>query len=150
MFILFRKHLLRAGSLALLTMAITGCSRKASPQLGQVEGVITIDGQPASHAMIEFQPAQPNGSPSYGFADATGRYKLQFTGSRHGALLGTHTVRVTFDDDPSPDQPPHPFQIPAKYNKRSELKAEVAVGSNRHDFDLKLRNEVSQVSRQQN
>lgn len=145
-----RNRLLSATSLAFIALAISGCGRTTGPQLGQVEGVITIDGQPAGQAMIEFQPEQKNCSPSYGFADAAGRYKLQFTGSRKGAILGTHTVRITFDDDPSPDQPPPPISIPAKYNKRSELKAEVSQGSNRHNFDLRLQSEMSQVSRQKN
>ena len=116
----------------------TGCGGYTGPELGTVEGLVMIDGQPASQVMIEFQPDGGNGSPSIGIADVEGYYKLQFTSNRHGAMLGTHTVRLTFDDDPSPDWPAHPVQIPAKYNAQSELKAEVKSGKNRHDFHLNL------------
>src|SRR4051794_24628619 len=104
---------------------LSGCGRSDGPELGQVEGIITINNEPASQVMIEFQPQEPGGSPSFGFADDNGRYRLKFSGTRSGALIGTHTIRVMFDDDPSPDSPPPEIKIPAKYNKKSELTAEV-------------------------
>lgn len=123
----------------LLLSIVTGCTGSKGPELGWVEGVITINSEPASHVLVEFQPQEPGGSPSYGFADEEGRYKLKFTGTKSGALVGTHTIRVMFDD-PSPDAPPPPVQIPPKYNRQSELTAEVLPGTNYHDFDLQVSN----------
>lgn len=121
-----------------LIAGVNGCSSNDGIQLGLVEGVVTINDQPASHVMIQFQPKDLAGSPSFGFADAEGRYKLQYTSAKPGALVGNHMISITYDDDPSPDWPAHPVQIPEKYNQRSELKAEVKPGQNRHDFHLKL------------
>ena len=129
-----------AASLAAVALiaGVNGCGRSDGINLGLVEGVVTLDGQPASHVMIQFQPNDLSGSPSFGFADADGHYHLQYTSARPGALIGNHTISITYDDDPSPDWPAHPVQIPEKYNSRSELKAEVKPGQNRQDFHLKL------------
>lgn len=130
----------RSTALLFLTMASAiGCGGARGPELGWVEGVITINSEPASNVLVEFQPQEPGGSPSYGFADEEGRYQLKFTSTKAGALVGTHTIRVMFDD-PSPDAPPPPVQIPPRYNQKSELTAEVLPGNNYHDFDLQVSN----------
>jgi len=122
----------------LLSIGLSGCGKQSGPPLGYVEGVVTIDDEPASLVMVEFQPVQGGGSPSIGFADENGYYRLQFTNSRPGAVIGTHTIRVTMDDDPTPDNTAPLIDIPARYNKLSTLKAEVKPGKNRHDFNLTL------------
>lgn len=126
-------------ALALLALSFAaGCGKESGPPLAYVEGVITIDDEPAPLVMVEFQPAQGGGSPSIGFADTNGYYRLQFTNSRAGALIGPHTIRVTMDDDPTPDNVAPLIDIPARYNKQSVLKAEVKPGKNRHDFNLSM------------
>ncbi len=141
-----RFHFLTATAVLFLS-TVTGCGRQNGPELGLVEGVIRIDDQPASLVMIEFQPVGAGGSPSIATADAEGRYKLRFTQHRDGAMIGSHTIRITYNDDPSPDWPAHPIQIPAKYNTNSELMAEVKPGKNRHSFELKLDHEGIQTAR---
>jgi hypothetical protein len=130
--------------LALLFVAgsLTGCGRNSGPELGYVEGDVTFNGNPATFAIVEFQPEEKGGSPSVGFADEEGHYRLQFTRDRNGAMLGRHTVRITFDDDPSPDQLA-PLRIPARYNTQSQLKVEVEPGRNEHDFDLRSDRQVA-------
>lgn len=126
--------------LAAMTIAVglSGCGSSDGIKLGLVDGVVTFNDQPASHVMIQFQPAGDSGSPSFGFADADGNYKLQYTSARPGALIGSHTISIMYDDDPSPDWPSHPVRVPERFNKKSELKVEVKPGKNRHDFHLKL------------
>jgi hypothetical protein len=124
---------------------LLGCGRGTGPELAWVEGDVTFNGIPATFAIIEFQPAE-KGSPSIGFADEDGHYRLQFSQGRQGAMVGQHTVRITFDDDPSPDSPP-PIRVPAKYNTQSELKVEVKRGSNEHDFDLRADHQMASNDR---
>lgn len=121
----------------LAATALTGCGSDG-PQLASVTGVITIDGQPLPDATVEFQPSP--GSPSIGVTDSSGRYKLKFTAKKAGAMLGKHQVRITLEKTDAEGKRVGPvLAIPAKYNRSSELTAEVKAGSNQVDFALTSR-----------
>lgn len=119
--------------LALVLMAglgVVGCGRSDLPELGKVEGTVTMDGKPLSSAVITFLPEQ--GRPAVANTDSEGYYELMYTADTKGATVGPNEVRVLWSDDA-----PGPFPIPDKYNNRSELKADVQPGRNTFDFDLK-------------
>lgn len=139
--VLVNAQWIRRLGLVVIAGCMIGCGQSSGPELAWVEGDVTFNGSPATFAIIEFQP-EGKGSPSVGFADENGHYQLQFSQNRRGATVGRHTVRITFDDDPSPDSPP-PIQVPARYNTQSELKVEVKRGSNDHDFDLRADQQVA-------
>lgn len=107
----------------------TGCGNATSASLGKVEGAVTVDGAPVAGLSVLFQPAE--GRPSEGFTDDAGRYTLTYVQPNDGAVIGTHTVRIE-----SPPGPEAVHNIPAKYNSKSELTAEVKSGSNTHNFEL--------------
>ena len=121
---------------AVLLSCGAGCG-SSGPELAKVTGSVLVNGQPVPSVMVEFQPPEP-GSPSVGFTDSDGRYELRFSRKRWGALLGTHTVRLSFDDDPDSGQDKPPFRFPAQYSTASELTADVKSGSNTHNFDLQV------------
>ncbi|MBA4029634.1 MAG: hypothetical protein C0478_01775 [Planctomyces sp.] len=115
------------------------------PKLGQVTGVVTLEGQPLENALVKFQP--PDGRASEGRTDAGGRYSLRFDNQNYGAKLGTHDVSISTRADarsepPTPDGkegqviPAQPERVPAKYLKPGALSAEVKAGSNTFDFAL--------------
>ncbi len=126
-----------AGVTALL---LSGCGSSDGPKLASVSGTVTLDDRPLPDATVEFQPH--SGSPSIGVTDSTGRYKLMYTASKPGATLGKHKVRITLSSE-NPDAQGKQLAIrpllPPRYNRNSELTAEVTSGSNKFDFSLKSR-----------
>ncbi len=136
------KHtaILLAVGLGLLPLGLTGCG-SGGPDLGRVEGTVTLDGKPLEGALVEFQPRE-EGVPSYGRTDASGQYQLQFGVDQPGAMVGTHTVRITTGGMESTGEGPAvavPERVPAKYNVQSTLTREVESGSNTIDFELSTR-----------
>lgn len=121
-----------------LIVGLTGCGQDTGPALGDVTGTVTLDGKPLPEASVTFYPAD-DGRPSQGTTDETGKYTLMFTGTKEGAMVGQHSVQVEVgvptgeSDTPPVSRVP---QLPAKYNKNTELTAEVERGSNTVDFDL--------------
>jgi len=120
---------------------VTGCgSGVDTPPLGKVSGTVTLNGEPLDGATIEFQPE--SGRPSIGTTDAEGNYSLLFRADTPGALVGTHTVRITSQRASSggeggePLVEARPEVVPQDYNDRSTLTVEVTEGSNTHDFAL--------------
>jgi hypothetical protein len=121
------------GVLVVVAVLFTAGCGGGGPSLGEVSGKVTLDGQPLAGALVEFQPAEGRGS--IGVTDAQGSYRLSHTEDLQGAVVGTHTVRITMadeDEDPKPRGGP----IPARYNRLSELTAEVQAGSNECNFEL--------------
>lgn len=110
---------------AVLLAAVLGCD--SGTPLGQVSGVVTYDGQPLQDAEVEFIPLD-QGKSSIGFTDENGKYYLQYTLNRTGALIGKHKVSVRVN--PAPGAPAVP--IPRKYGAKSELEYEVTAGTNEY------------------
>ena len=117
---------------------LNGCG-SGDLQLGSVSGTVTLDDRPLPDAIVEFQPAA--GSPSEGVTDNAGNYHLRYTARKKGALLGKHQVRITSSTrtDAQGQKVDVPQLLPARYNRDSELTAEVKPGSNKLDFPLKSR-----------
>lgn len=123
---------------AALMAATVGCGGEKST-MGEVTGVITVDGQPAPDLQVTFSPQA--GRPSTGVTDAAGKYELFYIRDQRGATPGSHIVSVTTVAKSSPDPGPPQFveKIPAKYNVKSTLSADVKLGPNKFDFDLKTK-----------
>jgi hypothetical protein len=118
----------------LLTVSVVGCSQGGA-DLGQVEGTVTLDGQPLANAVVEFQP-EAEGRPSMGSTDSSGHYELMYTRDTPGAMIGKHRVRIELSDsDDEPGAEPA-LAVPEKYNAETELSEEVAAGSQTIDFTL--------------
>ena len=116
---------------ALLAAGCGGGGAGDQPELGQVSGVVTLDGQPLPNATVEFSPEQ--GRPSIGKTDEEGHYELQYTQDETGAKIGPHKVRIRTFDYATPDAAE---RVPAKYNEQTELTADVTPGSNTIPFEL--------------
>lgn len=124
-------------SFALLALLAVGCSGSNLPDMGQVSGVVTLDGAPYANAYVVFSPTQ--GRPSEGVTDSEGKYKLNYMPGAPGALLGNHKVSITtqYQAPENPDAaPPFVEPLPAKYNIQSTLTATVQPGNNQIDFAL--------------
>jgi hypothetical protein len=145
--------LLAAGLLA-------GCG---GPHLVPVSGVVKLDGKPYPNAMVSFQPVGNGGDLNPGpgkgsmaVTDENGRYVLLYDGTRKGALVGRHRIRISTlsghgTSEPMPDtgtpdgyvQPKGTKSdlefdpIPVEWNERSEKTFDVPPGgTDRADFDI--------------
>ena len=131
------------GCFSLLALFLTGgCGGSSGPELGQVHGVVTLDGNPIEGADVMFNPVA-EGRGSLGTTDANGNYTLQYTNNQTGATVGEHSVVITtkregFSDESGAGQDveARAEMLPAKYHEDTELTATVNEGDNTIDFEL--------------
>lgn len=121
---------LRSLALVILALAITGCGRSDLPELGRVEGTVTLDGKPIPNAAVGFYPLS-GGRQALAIIDQDGHYDLTFVDGYSGAKTGMNEVTVFWPDGSTPTA-----RIPAKYNAKTELKFDVKPGKNTYDIAL--------------
>lgn len=127
--------LFRLGVPSLLLLALLGCG--PSYDVNSVTGIVTMDGAPLPNARVTFTP--PQGRPSTGVTDASGRYELRYVRDTMGAEVGRHAVAITTEFVPpvsDVETPTPPEKIPARYNTATTLSEEVQAGPNEIDFAL--------------
>ena len=139
------KHYSRVAAFALFCLPIVAGCEAEGPELADVEGVVTLDGEPVPNATVTFISRRPDGSTSSGQTDAEGHYTLMYTFKKEGAMLGEHDVRVETQQF-SPQEKAElraagetvvdAVKIPAKYTKVGELEATVEAGGNEINFEL--------------
>ncbi|WP_105359027.1 MULTISPECIES: carboxypeptidase-like regulatory domain-containing protein [Pirellulaceae] len=130
---------LRCLLLAIIVVGLAGCSGGSGIALGTVAGTITKDGQPVSDATITFFPE--TGRPSSATSDLDGRYSLRFTASENGAIVGKHSVQISYGGPGMPAAPGEPTRGRAKRSLPFEEvtwpeKVTVEKSANTIDFDL--------------
>jgi hypothetical protein len=140
-------------SLWVVSLALCGCgSSDDRPELGQVTGTITMDGQPLVGTVVVFSP--DNGRPARGKTDAEGKYELTYIGETRGAKIGHHRVEIAPNEEgedeseieaatagedvsaPNTSVKPGKISVPSRYNTDSVLEADVKAGENVFDFKL--------------
>lgn len=119
-------------TLAVAALGVSGCGQSKRPKLGEVTGVVRLDGAPLPNARVVFTPVAGPGRASLGTTDAEGRYRLAYLRDIRGANLGTHAVRIRTTAGASDRGEP----LPAKYHEKTTLSAQVAPGRNQIDFEL--------------
>lgn len=110
---------------AVLVFAL-GCS-SGGPDIVDVSGTVTRNGQPVPNIDVYFQPT--DGRPSLGTTDAQGRFSMQYTHDQSGVRVGNHTVYVLYNPNEGSGvkPPPELGQIMRKYGtpEKSPIKLEV-------------------------
>jgi hypothetical protein len=81
------------GILAAGAILLTGCGR-GGPEVVRVTGTVTCQGKPVANLFLNFKPEV--GRPSWGVTDAEGKYSLNYSRDRDGAVVGKHTVWVQY------------------------------------------------------
>lgn len=136
---MLRKGLPRAAWLGCLVILI-GCG-PGGPDIASVEGTVTMDGKPLEYATVVFIPT--GGRPAGAMTDKEGKYVLNFSAGRKGAIPGPNKIRVTTLRDPSEDEDGNPIPgsketIAMEYNQQTTLEFNVEAGKkNIANFDLK-------------
>ncbi len=91
-----------AVTLSLCLLAGCGGSvEKDLPELAQVTGTVTLDGNPVADAQVTFIPEK--GPTATGRTDSAGKYVLGTKGTDDGASVGKHKVTVAKVGGPPPD-----------------------------------------------
>ena len=126
----------------LLMMALmlqVGCG-PSGPDIARVQGTVTMDGKPLPNAIIMFVPV--GGRPSVSETDANGKYVLEFSGGRKGAIPGINRVeintgRLAYEKD-GKNYPAVKESVPVQFNRLTTLEFNVEAGKNNTaDFALK-------------
>jgi hypothetical protein len=136
----------RTATLAAGLSFLAGCS---SGDVGDglareaVSGAVTLDGRPLDSASITFIPVDPNAPGGTSGEIQAGSYKI---GSDRGPVAGSYKVAIATvppsaagSEPPPPGEAPKPKPdpIPARYNAKTTLTADIkAGGPNILDFAL--------------
>jgi hypothetical protein len=127
----------------LALVACAGCGDQADEFPREaVSGTVTFEDKPLASGMILFLPATGRGDTQAGGPITNGSFNIARAG---GPVPGTYTVVITAAAEASSAPPAAPGKelalpkefVPAKYNTRSKLTAEVKQGAeNRFAFAL--------------
>jgi hypothetical protein len=124
-------------------MATAGCGRSSGyAELGLVEvtGTVALDGKPLPNAKVSFEGDDKRSAT--GTTDAAGNYALMYDSQTRGTTPGKKTVRITVADvgeggGAAEGVAAAKEPVPPRYNRQSELKADVSASNKTFNFDLK-------------
>ena len=120
----------------LVALSVVGCSDPNMPDMGQVSGKVTMDGQPISKGRIVFQPQ--NGPSCMAETDEAGNYEIMFDKNTPGAVLGPNVVSISthrFARE-NGELVEHKETVPPQFNVESTLKFDVQPGAQTKDWEL--------------
>ena len=134
-------------AVAVAIVTVSGCSGVKTPPVGQVGGIVTLDGQPLTKGQVQFVPDSSKGTKgrmAVGLIGADGRFSLTAFKPGDGALVGFHKVLIICEEempafDPKSPPPPPKSLIPIRYTdaNTSGLTAEVKAAA-KNDFTFAL------------
>jgi hypothetical protein len=119
------------------------------PDIASVEGVVTLDGKPLEGAQVLFVPEK--GRPAVGKSDASGRYRMEYTESRTGAIPGKSRVEITtwapgYMNEAGERVPGVKEVVPARYNRDTTLEFDVQPGTaNVANFELESKGKIAVI-----
>jgi hypothetical protein len=120
--------------LLLILPLLIGCSG-TDKDLGEVTGLVSLDGLPLADATVEFHPVETGRSSPVSVTDAAGRYRLYQHPGKPGAQPGDYLVVISKPVETDTEEGERETLLP-RYNERTELRRSVKLGANALDFDL--------------
>jgi hypothetical protein len=134
---------MRSSRIAVLFLAVVclaGCGKAGEVADATVQGRVTLDGQPLPSGLIQFKPSSSAGGSiaSIEIKDGTYRGKA-FSGQMRVVLTSMKVVgkrRLYDDQDGSPEGEVTRQILPERYNKATELIADIKPEANEFNFDL--------------
>jgi hypothetical protein len=127
----------------MLLLAVAGCGSDGYSELGlvPVAGSVTLDGKPLVGAKVSFEGEDKRAA--IGKNDSAGHYTLMYDSQTPGAMPVAKVVRITTVDadveggGAAEGAAVAKETVPARYNSKSALKADVSAGQKAFDFELK-------------
>ena len=127
-------------SVLLSVACFVGC--KPSDGLNDVEGTVTLNGQPLASGHIDMGPMAGQSGTPVGADIVDGKFKMRASeGEMVVSIRSQQTVTIT-EEEQTADEKAHGITtrmkelLPEKYNNRSELKQTINKGNNTVSFDL--------------
>ena len=114
---------------AMLWLGVAGCGRGDLPELGQVQGKVTLNGKPLAGLEVHFFP--DTGRAATAITQNDGGYRLTYNHGVMGTKVGPNTVSFAW-----PMGEAGTAKIPEKYGANSQVKMDVKPGRNTFDFAL--------------
>jgi hypothetical protein len=122
---------------------LSGCGAgDGYAELGLVEvtGTVTLDDKPLAGANVSFESADKRSAT--GKTDAAGKYSLMYDSQTRGTTPGPKIVRITTAEvgeggGAAEGSAAAKESIPPRYNRQSELTADVSASNKIFNFDLK-------------
>jgi hypothetical protein len=129
----------------LLCCMLSGCGH-SGPERVIVSGAVTYEGHPVEHGVITFEPTDSVVEIKSSSQIENGHYLADLEG---GVPVGNHKVliqayrdiasNVVSSKGPKLEEgPPQRQYLPAKYNTRTELKANIKSGTSPQSLDFAL------------
>jgi hypothetical protein len=125
--------------LLIAVLAPAGCSDGLP--FGDVRGEVTLDGKPLKEGVVRFAPTDGK-TPTASALIADGQFRERVPAGTHRVEISAPKLPKGFDSSKQlkrgtvDENVPLEELIPARYNARSELTAEVKKGTNDLRFDL--------------
>jgi hypothetical protein len=126
----------------LALLSLPGCGKSGYSELGLVDvtGTVTLDNKPLAGAKIAFEGDDKRSA--MGTTDSSGHYTLMYDSQTRGTTPGAKIVRITTVElgeggGAAEGAPVAKESLPARYNRQSELKADVSASNKTFNFDLK-------------
>lgn len=81
----------------------TGCRKQSQQEIFEVEGVLTVNGEPAANASLAFHPLDRDSNPRcpVGRTDTHGHFHLTTHSDFDGAPPGDYAVTIVWPDESS-------------------------------------------------
>jgi hypothetical protein len=111
-----------------------GCSDK--PPMGDVQGIVTVNGQPLSEGGVRFIPVDGT-TPTTGGTIRDGKFRVAVPVSKQRVEITASVIdREKTPPNPSNDQIVMKKLVPSRYNSQSTLEIDVVPGLNTPEYKL--------------
>ena len=136
-------HQLMAAVALVVLVGPAGC-RPSGPKVVPISGIATRGGKPVADIELTFHP--DTGRPSWGKTDAAGRFSLDYSRDRDGAVVGRHRVTVRGRQPASPEEefagkiqhPPEVREIVARFGDVAKTPLVIEITAARSDLEVRL------------
>jgi hypothetical protein len=111
-----------------------GCSSK--PQMGDVQGTVTVNGRPLSDGAVRFIPVDGT-TPTTGGTIRDGKFRVAVPVAKQRVEISANAVdREKTPPNATNDQIVMKKLVPARYNSESKLEIDVVAGLNEPVYEL--------------
>jgi hypothetical protein len=116
------------------TIVAGGCS--GGPPMGDVQGTVTVNGQPLSEGGVRFTPLDGS-TPTTGGTIQNGKFRVTVPVAKQRVQISANTVdREKTPPNATNDQIVMKRLVPERYNSQSKLEIDVVEGLNEPVYEL--------------
>src|SRR5215212_9187307 len=115
---------------------IVACGCSGKPQMGDVQGTVTINGQPLSEGAVRFIPVDGT-TPTTGGTIRDGKFRVTVPVAKQRVEISANVIdREKTPPKATNDQIVMKKLVPSRYNSESKLEINVVAGLNEPVYEL--------------